>query len=82
MPKIVDLLKVANYRFLSIVILYLLSLDEKIRFTFAYTDCMGLIVKLMLHFPEPLLGKELIALAINLSLNQRNADLVSEEELQ
>jgi hypothetical protein len=41
---------------------------------------MSLLVKLILHFPEPLLGKELIALSINLSLNQRNADLVSEEE--
>jgi hypothetical protein len=28
-----------------------------------------------------MLGKELIALAINLSLNDRNADLVGEEEL-
>lgn len=64
------------------MILYLLTLDEKLRFTFAYTDCMGLLIKLMLHFPEPLLGKELIALAVNLSLNQRNADLVTEEELQ
>ena len=42
---------------------------------------MNLIIKLILHFPEPVLGKELIALAINLSLNQRNADLVTEEEI-
>jgi hypothetical protein len=28
-----------------------------------------------------MLGKELVALAINLSLNDRNADLVGEEEL-
>jgi hypothetical protein len=28
-----------------------------------------------------MLGKELIALAINLSINDRNADLVGEEEL-
>lgn len=66
-PEIVKLLKVPNFRFLSIVILYLLTLEDKIRFTFGFTDCMSVILKLMLHFPEPTLGKELIGLAINLS---------------
>ncbi|KAL4495141.1 hypothetical protein ABPG72_007248 [Tetrahymena utriculariae] len=80
-PKIIDLLKVPNFRFDSLVLLYILSFDDKIRNTFAYTDCMPLVIKLITHFPEQLVGKELVALAINLAANQKNADLVSEEDL-
>lgn len=32
----------------------------------------------MIHFPEPIIGKELIALAINLSTNSRNVDHITE----
>lgn len=51
-PKIIDLLKVPNFRFVSLVLLYMLSLDDKIRNTFAYSDCMTLVIKLIAHFPE------------------------------
>lgn len=80
-PDIVKLLKVPNYRFLSIVILYLLSLDDKIRITFGFTECMNILIKLMLHFPEPILGKELVGLAVNLSTNSRNVDHITEQEM-
>jgi len=91
-PKIIDLLKVPNFRFVSLVLLYMLSLDDKIRNTFAYSDCMTLVrkndklylvllpqafwwlcfyifkvIKLIAHFPEQLVGKELVSLAINLA---------------
>jgi len=87
-----DLLKVPNFRFVSLVLLYMLSLDDKIRNTFAYSDCMTLVrkndklylvllsqafwwlcfiifkvIKLIAHFPEQLVGKELVSLAINLA---------------
>ena len=42
-PKIVELLNVPNFRFVSIILLYLLSVDDKIRYTFAYTDCMKIV---------------------------------------
>ncbi len=74
------MLKVPNYRFVSIIMLYLLSLDDKIRLTFGFTECMTLIIKLMLHFPEPIIGKELIALAVNLSTSSRNVDHITEQE--
>jgi len=32
---------------------------------------------LIIHCPEPIVGKELIALAINLTTNQRNADMLA-----
>ncbi len=35
-----------------------------------------------MHFPEPQIGKELMALAINLAANSRNAELLSDEEVK
>jgi hypothetical protein len=66
-------MKMPNFRFVGIVMLYLLSLDDKNRFTFAYTECMSLVIKLIVHFPEQQVGKELISLAINLAANKRTA---------
>lgn len=37
-------------------------------------------IKLIIHFPEPIVGNELVSLAINLAANKRNADMISEEE--
>ncbi|MFO0131494.1 MAG: hypothetical protein ACK52J_02960 [bacterium] len=79
-PKIIDLLKVSNFRFMAINILYLLTIDDRLRVTFAYTDCLSLIIKLIIHFPETLVGKELIAIGINLSANKKNAEKITEEE--
>lgn len=42
-PKIIELLNIPNFRFITIVLLYLLSLDDKIRNTFAYTDHLDLV---------------------------------------
>ncbi|EGR29311.1 kinesin-associated protein 3, putative [Ichthyophthirius multifiliis] len=81
-PKIIELLKTPNFRFTSLVLLYMLSLDDKTRNTFSYTECINLVVKLIIHFPEQSVGKELVSLAINLAANQQNADVLSEEELQ
>ncbi len=38
-------------------------------------------MKLIIHFPEPTVGPELIALAINLSTEKMNANLLNEDEL-
>lgn len=70
-PKFIELLHGSN-RFNAIAILYILSINEQIRFTLAYTDLMDLAIQLITHFPEKIIGQELIALAINLSCNKRN----------
>lgn len=59
--------------------LYHLSLEDKAKATFTYTDCIPLVYQLIIHCPEPIVGKELIALAINLTTNQRNADMLAEK---
>lgn len=36
---------------------------------------------MILHFPEPIVGNELVSLGINLAANKRNADMITEDEL-
>ena len=79
-PKFIELLHGTN-RFNAIVILYLLSISEQLRPLFAYTDLMELVIQLITNFPEKIIGKELIALAINLAMNKRIAENVSPEDL-
>jgi hypothetical protein len=79
-PKLVELLKVAQYRSILLRILYHLSSDDKIKATFAYTSCIPLVYQLVIHFPDPIIGKELIALAINLTTNKTNAALISKDD--
>lgn len=72
-PKFVNLLaQDSANRMTALNILYLLSTDPGIRYTLAYTNCMDYVLKLIL-FPHPNIGGvELLALAINLSANERN----------
>ena len=76
-PKLVDILKVSGFRAQIIKLLYHLSLEDKAKATFTYTDCIPLVYQLIIHCPEPIVGKELIALAVNLTTNQRNAEMLS-----
>jgi hypothetical protein len=78
-PKLVDTLKAPGFRALIIKLLYHLSLEDKAKATFTYTDCIPLVYQLIIHCPEPIVGKELIALAVNLTTNQRNADMLAGE---
>lgn len=76
-PKLVMLLKVAPFRGISIRILYLLSSEDKCKSTFTYTECLPLVYILLIQFPEQKVGTELVALAINLVQNPRNAEVLS-----
>lgn len=76
----VELLKQSPFRGLTIKILYLLSQDEKIRSTFSYTDAIPIIYQLLINFPEKIVAKELVSLAINLMCNPRNAGQISSKE--
>ena len=78
-PKLVDTLKAPRFRAQIIKLLYHLSLEDKAKATFTYTDCIPLVYQLIIHCPEPIVGKELIALAVNLTTNQRNADMLAGE---
>jgi Kinesin-associated protein (KAP) len=52
-------------------------MDDAAKGMFAYTtEAVPILMQLILNFPQPLLAKELAALAINMSLNARNAELM------
>lgn len=80
-PILVDILKMAPaHRAQVLKILYQLSQDDKTKATFTYTECIPLVYQLIVHFPQPKVGYELVALAINLSTNSKNAAMMSEDD--
>lgn len=79
-PKLVEILKAPGFRALILKLLYHLSLEDKIKATFTYTECIPLVYQLIIHCPEPIVGKELVALAVNLATNPRNAERLSQDE--
>ena len=79
-PKLVELLKVAQYRMILLRILYHMSSEDKIKNKFAYTECIPLVYQLLIHFPEPIIGKELIAFAINLTTDSQCAGIMSSND--
>ncbi len=79
-PILVDILKlVPPHRALVLRILYQLSQDDKTKATFTYTECVPLVYQLIVNFPQPKVGYELVALAINLSTNAKNAAILAED---
>jgi hypothetical protein len=79
-PKLVEILKAPGFRALILKLLYHLSLEDKTKATFTYTECIPIVYQLIIHCPEPIVGKELIALAVNLSTNGRNAERFAQDE--
>lgn len=75
-PKLVDLLKRAPFRALSLRILYHLSIEDRCKSMFTYTEAIPIIRQLVVHFPQNMVAKELVALAINLTHKSRNAELM------
>jgi len=76
LPKLVDLLQEKTYRAMTLRILYHLSVDDKCKNMFTYTELIPYVMKMMIDFPGNHVGKELAALAINLSLNERNCNFM------
>jgi len=79
-PKLVKLLKVAAMRHLSLKVLYHISMDDKCKSMFTYTDCIPMVVNMVQNFPDKFVEKTLIALAINLAANSRNAEAMAAGE--
>ncbi|KAJ1451613.1 kinesin-associated protein-domain-containing protein [Pelagophyceae sp. CCMP2097] len=78
-PRLVGLLREKNskYREISIRVLYHLSVDDRCKGMFAYTDAIPILMQLIVRFPpDRKLARELAALAVNLSLNASNAELM------
>jgi hypothetical protein len=78
LPRLVSLLSdQANQNPVSCV-LYHLSMDDKVKSMFTYTDAIPSLMKIILQCCDDQVDLEIMALAINLAANKRNAQLICE----
>ncbi|XP_014780052.2 kinesin-associated protein 3 [Octopus bimaculoides] len=77
LPKLVSLLNNENHKIVVLGILYHISMDDKAKTMFTYTDCIPVVMKMLFDSPEDT-DKELLALCVNLAANKRTAEIISE----
>ncbi|ESP00888.1 hypothetical protein LOTGIDRAFT_140251 [Lottia gigantea] len=77
LPKLVNLLVNENHRLIVLSLLYHISLDDKSKAMFTYTDCIPMVMKMLFESKEST-EIELIALCINLAANKRTASIICE----
>ncbi|KAG7176251.1 Kinesin-associated protein 3-like, partial [Homarus americanus] len=78
LPKLVALISEERHQQAVLAVLYHLSVDDKCKSMFTYTDCIPTVMKLVLSSPGPQVPLELMSLAVNLAANKRNAQLICE----
>lgn len=81
LPKLVSLLEEGKHQKIVLQLLYHLSIEDKFKAMFAFTNCMTLLMNMLLvdqDVVETDIEKNniLAALCINLALNSRNAELM------
>ncbi len=76
-PKLVNLLKTPVFRSRTLKLLYQLSIEDRCKSMFTYTDGIPLLMGMIINFPQNQIAKELAGLAVNLSLNPRNAEIMA-----
>lgn len=59
-PKLVELLKKPPFRALSLRILYHLSIDDRCKSMFTYTEAIPIVMQLVINFPRILWLKSLL----------------------
>ncbi|CAL4128904.1 unnamed protein product, partial [Meganyctiphanes norvegica] len=78
LPKLVSLIGEERHQQAVLAVLYHLSVDDKCKSMFTYTDGIPNVMKLVLGSPGGAVPLELMALAVNLAANKRNAQLICE----
>ncbi len=78
LPKLVALLYDDRHQNPACCVLYQLSMDDKVKSMFTYTDCIPVVMRLILETTEEQVDLEIMSLAINLAANKRNAQLICE----
>ncbi|XP_014024213.1 kinesin-associated protein 3 isoform X1 [Salmo salar] len=77
-PKLSSLLADESQRQLCMCILYHISVDDRFKSMFAYTDCIPQLMKMLFDCGESPMDPELISFCINLAANKRNAQVICE----
>lgn len=78
LSKLVTFLSDEKHHTIVIKILYHMSLDDKVKSIFTYTDCVPLVTDMLLINLNKKCDTDLIALAINLALNKKSAQVMCE----
>ncbi|XP_027019194.2 kinesin-associated protein 3a isoform X1 [Tachysurus fulvidraco] len=78
LPKLTALLGDEAQNHLAMRILYHISIDDRFKSMFAYTDCIPQVMKMLFDCGEEGVDPELISFCINLAANKRNAQLICE----
>ncbi|RHY75564.1 hypothetical protein DYB38_013708, partial [Aphanomyces astaci] len=78
--KTAQLLKKPPFRALTLRILYHLSMDDRCKSMFTYTEAIPIVMQLVINFPQNMVAKELMALGVNLSVNGRNAEMMAQNK--
>ncbi|KAG5315033.1 KIFA3 protein, partial [Pseudoatta argentina] len=80
LPKWIKLLSQADIKNKSIIVglLYHASMDDKVKAMFTNTDCISMVTNMVLNSEDEHVRSELIALGINLAINNKNAQLMVE----
>lgn len=69
---------VESNRPIVIPILYHISMDDRFKGMFVYTDCIPQLMQMLYEQREEKLHDEIISICINLAANKRNAQLMCE----
>lgn len=76
LPKLVTFLSDTNHHEIVIKILYHMSLDDKVKSMFTYTECVPLVIDMLILNLNQKADLNLIALCVNLALNKKNAEIM------
>jgi len=77
LKNLVDHLQKPPFRQLAIRLLYHFSMDDRCKSLMAYyQDGMTMLLQLVVHFPEQRVGKDLVALVVNLATHPRCAEFM------
>ncbi|KAI7809138.1 kinesin-associated protein 3 [Triplophysa rosa] len=78
LPKLTALLGNDSHKHVAMCILYHISVDDKSKSMFAYTDCIPQLMQMLFEHGEERIDTELISFCINLAANKRNAQIICE----
>ncbi|CAB1419795.1 unnamed protein product [Pleuronectes platessa] len=78
LPKLTGLMGDENNRQVVMRILYHISMDDRFKGMFVYTDCIPQLMQMLFECSEEEIEAELISICINLAANKRNAQLTCE----
>ncbi|KAI4898693.1 hypothetical protein NFI96_002450, partial [Prochilodus magdalenae] len=67
-----------SHKQIVMCILYHISMDDRSKSMFAYTDCIPQLMKMVFEHGEERIDSELISFCINLAANKRNAHIICE----